>query len=94
MSKVLRKAFREVKEGNDIVNRVRHIGNKFLNAVENSAQEAVYFVLINTSHPDQRTFLLKDIETLRDLPDNSPDIEPDSMIKRYQRHPKQLENVF
>ena len=99
MSKLLRNASEYVKEGNeDIVNRVRHIGNKFLNAVEISAQEAVYlvlqmplrrssreFVFINTSHPDERTFLLKDMEKLRDLPDNSPDIESDSMIKRYQR---------
>ena len=46
MSKLLRKACEEAKEGNkDIVNKVRHIGNKFLNAVEISAQEAVYLVL-------------------------------------------------
>ena len=46
MSKLLRRACDEVKEGNkNIVNRVRHIGNKFLNAVEISAQKAVYLVL-------------------------------------------------
>ena len=46
MSKLLRKASEEAKEGNnDIVKRVRHISNKFLNAVEISAQEAVYLVL-------------------------------------------------
>ena len=34
-SKFLRKACEEAKEGNkNIVNKVRHIGNKFLNAVE------------------------------------------------------------
>ena len=33
------------------------------------------------------------MEKFRDLPDNSPDIESDNMIKRYQRRPKQLENV-
>ena len=75
ISKLLRKACEEAKEGNkNIINKVRHIGNKFLNAVEISAQEAVYLVLqmpsrrssrefqfINTSDPDERTFLLKKI---------------------------------
>lgn len=73
MSRLLEKAADEAKCGNtDIFNKVRHIGNKFLNAVEISAQEAAYLVLqiplrrstrefqfINTSHPDERTFLLK-----------------------------------
>ncbi|CAB3987819.1 ATP-dependent DNA helicase PIF1 [Paramuricea clavata] len=107
MSKLLRKACEEAKEGNkNIVNKVRHIGNKFLNAVEISAQEAVYLVLqmplrrssrefqfINTSHPDERTFLLKSMDKIKELRDNSPDIESDNVIKRYQRRPKQLENV-
>ena len=87
-----------------IGNRVRHIGNKFLNAVEISAQEAVYLVLqiplrhssrdvqfISTSPPDERTFLIKKLGKLRELPDSSYDIESDNIIKRYQRRPKQLE---
>ncbi len=107
MSKLLRKACEEAKEGNkNIVNKVRHIGNKFLNAVEISAQEAVYLVLqmplrrscqefqfINTSDPDERTFLLKSIDKIKELPDNSCDIESDNIIKRYQRRSKQLQNV-
>ncbi|CAB4028779.1 ATP-dependent DNA helicase PIF1 [Paramuricea clavata] len=107
MSKLLRKACEEAKEGNkNIVNKVRHIGNKFLNAVEISAQEAAYLVLqmplrrssrefqfINTSDPDERTFLLKSMDKIKELPDNSIDIESDNVIKRYQRRPKQLENV-
>ncbi len=107
MSKLLRKACEEAKEGNkNIVNRVRHIGNKFPNAVEISAQEAVYLVLqmplrrssrefqfINTSDPDERTFLLKSMDKIKELPDNSCDIESDNIIKRYQRRPKQLENL-
>lgn len=74
MSKLLRKASEEARDGNnDIVKRVRHIGNKFLNAVEMSAQEAEYLVLqmplrrsfrdfqfINTSDPDERLFFSKD----------------------------------
>ena len=46
MSKLLRKASEEASSGNkDIINKVRYIGNKFLNAVEISAQEAVYLFL-------------------------------------------------
>ena len=107
MSRLLEKASEEAKSGsNDITNRVRHIGNKFLNAVEISAQEAVYLVLqmpmrrstrdfqfISTSPLDERTFLLKKMDKLKELPDNSPDIEADNIIKRYQRRPKQLEKL-
>ena len=107
MSKLLRKACEEAKEGNkNIVNKVRHIGNEFLNAVKISAQEAVYLVLqmllrrssrefqfINTSDPDERTFLLKSMDKIKELPDNSIDIESDNVVKRYQRRPKQMENV-
>ena len=46
MSELLRKAVAEAKEGNtNIKQQVRDIGNKFLNSVEISAQEAVYVVL-------------------------------------------------
>ena len=82
MSKLLETASKEANAGNkDIVNRVRHIGNKFLNSVELSSQEAVYLVLqmplrrstrefqiINTSNPDERTFLLKTLDKIKELP--------------------------
>ena len=107
MSKLLEKASEEAKPGNkDITNRIRHIGNKFLNAVEISAQGAVYLVLqmplrrsshdfqfISTSPPEERTFLLKRLDKLKELPDNSTDVESDNIIKRYQRRPKQLEKL-
>ena len=62
MSRLLEKASEEAKSGNkDITIRVTQIGNKFLNAVEISAQEAVYLVLqmpmrrfTSTSRPDER----------------------------------------
>lgn len=107
MSRLLESACKEAKSGNkELIDQVRHIGNKFLNAVEVSAQEAVYLILqmplrhssrqvqfINTTIPDERTFLLKPIEKLRELPDSSDDIESDNCIKRYQRRPKKLENL-
>lgn len=105
MSKLLEKATDVAKSGNkDSTNRIRHIGNKFLNAVEISAQEAVYLVsqmpmrrsirdfqFISNSPPDERTFLLKKLDKLKELPDNSADIES-NVIKRHQRRPKQLES--
>jgi hypothetical protein len=116
MSRLLESACKETKSGNkDLINQARHIGNKFLNAVEISAQEAVYLVLqmplrhssrqvqfINTSIPNEkafllkpieRAFLLKPIEKLRDLSDNSEDIESDNVIKRYQRRPNKLKSL-
>lgn len=46
MNRLPERASEEANSGNeDITNRVRHIGNKFLNAVKISAQEAVYLVL-------------------------------------------------
>ena len=107
ISKLLDKASKEANSGNkDIVNRVRHIGNAFLNAAEISAQEAVYLVLqmplrrssrefqfINTSNPDERTFLLKSHEKIKELPDKFTDVESDNVLKRYGRRPKQLSNI-
>ena len=107
MSKLLETASKEANAGNkDIVHRIRHIVNKFLNAVEISAQEAVYLVLqmplrrssrefqfINTSNPQERTFLLKTLDKIKELPDTSTDIETDNIIKRYQRRPRNLEHL-
>ncbi len=46
MSSLLDKACKEARKGDkDLKGRVRHIGNKFLNAVEVSAQEACYLAL-------------------------------------------------
>lgn len=68
MSNLLFHATQEAREGNkDLKQQVRQIGHKFLNHVEVSAQEAVYFVLqmplkqssrqvvfINTSPEEER----------------------------------------
>ncbi|KAJ8050055.1 hypothetical protein HOLleu_03102 [Holothuria leucospilota] len=85
MSNLMQRATKEARDGNhDIKQRVRHIGNKFLNHVELSAQEAVYlvlqmslrkatrqFVFINTSPPEDRTILLKPLKVIQELPDDS-----------------------
>ena len=79
------------------------MGNKFLNATEISAQEAVYLTLqlpltkktrrvifINTSPPEERTRLLKSQELLENLPENSTDIYSSNEITRYAKRPRQL----
>ena len=51
------------------------------------------FLFINTSNPDERTFLLKTLDKIKELPDNSTDIESDNIITRYQRRPRKLEEL-
>jgi hypothetical protein len=94
MSELLRNACREVKQRNlDLKQQVRHIGNRFLNNVEMSAQEAVYLLLqlplkrcsrevvfINTSPPEERAYLLK---SNIDLLAVDADISESNLIKRY-----------
>ena len=105
MSVVMDKACKEAKSGNmDLKKSVRHIGNAFLNGVETSQQEAAYLVLqmpvtrmsrsvifVPTSHPDDRTFLMKDTETLKKMDPESDDIQANSIITEYQHRPTLLE---
>ena len=107
MSLLLDEACKEARNGNlDLKHAVRHIGNKFLNSVEVSAQEAAYLVLqlpitkssrdivfINTAPENDRIILLKNKESLEALPPQSTDIEADSMIKRYSKRPKVFESM-
>ncbi|XP_061196745.1 uncharacterized protein LOC133205019 [Saccostrea echinata] len=106
MSNLLHEACEEARKGNlSLKQQVRQIGNKFLTHVEISAQEAAYLLLqiplrlssrtvvfINTNELENRTFLLKPLEVLQELPDNSTNIQSDNWIKRYQRRPKALEH--
>ncbi|KAJ8049970.1 hypothetical protein HOLleu_02958 [Holothuria leucospilota] len=105
MSLLLDEACKEARQcGTDIRNQVRIIGNKFVNAVEVSAQEAAYLLLqlpitrssrsvvfINTSPPEERTFLLKSKEKLQEMNPHDSDIECSNVIKRYSHRPKLLE---
>ena len=107
MSELLRKACAEAKSGGqDIRQQVRMIGNRFLNAVEISAQEAVYICLglpmrkssrqvifINTSPPDERVVLLKPNSVIENMKDDAEDIECSNLVSRYSERAKDLENV-
>jgi DNA replication protein DnaC len=107
MSELLRKAVEEVKAGNSTLKQqIRTVGNKFLNSVEISAQEAAYIclqlpmkcssrkvVFINTSPPAERVNLLKSQQQLDQLDENSDDIECSNDIQRYSERPQDMENV-
>ena len=105
MSTLLHNACKEARQGNDSLRKqVRFMGNKFLNATEMSAQEAVYLTLqlpltrktrevvfLNTSPPEERTCILKTEELLKNLPPNSTDIYASNQINRYSKRPRQLD---
>ena len=107
MSELLRKAVEEAKEGNtNIKQQVRDIGNKFLNSVEISAQEAVYVVLqlpmrkasrsvvfINTSPPAERVELLKPLSEIENLSDDCEEIQSGGLLKRYTERPECMQNI-
>ena len=107
MSELLRKAVQEAKEGNtNIKQQVRDVGNKFLNSVEISAQEAVYVVLqlpmrkascsvifINTSPPAERVELLKPFSEIENLSDDCEEIQSGGLLKRYIERPECMPNV-
>ena len=102
MSELQRRAVAEAKEGNtNIKQQVSDIGNKFLNSVEISAQEAVYVVLqlpmrkasrsvifINTSPPAERVELLKPSSEIENMEDDSEEIQSGGLLKRYVERPE------
>ena len=107
MSELLQKACAGAKQGNaSIKQQVRDIGNKFLNSVEISAQDAVYILLqlpirkssrqvvfINTSPPDERVKLLKPMNEIEAMPDESGGVHSCGLLKRYTNRPLFLQNV-
>ena len=107
MSQLLQKACHEAREGNSSMKQqVRDIGNKFLNSMEISALEAVYIVLqlsmrktsrkvifINTSPPEDRVHLLKPMNEIEEMDDDSEEIHSGGLLNRYIKRPANLEIV-
>ena len=107
MSQLLQRACDEARNGNSsIKQQVRDIGNKFLNSVEISAQEAVYIVLqlpmrkssrevifIPTDPPDERVQLLKSMNEIEEMDDESEEIHSNGLLHRYTQRPACLENI-
>jgi len=96
MSELLREACTEARKGNSsIKQQVRDIGSKFVNNVEISAQEAVYIVLqlpmrkassreivfINTTPPEERVQLLKPVNDIKEMDDDSEEIYTSGLLK-------------
>ena len=107
MSDLLRTACEEARTGNSsIKQQVRDIVNKFLNNVEISAQEAVNILLqlpmrkssrqvvfINTSPPEDRVQLLKPLQEIKNMEDDSDEVYASGLIKRYIKRPDKLEKI-
>ena len=106
MSELLRQACDEARKGNSSINHCRDIGNKFLNSVEISAQEAVYIVLqlpmkkssrqvifINTTPPNERVQLLKPINDIQEMEDDCEDVYTNGLLQRYAKRPLSLEHL-
>lgn len=94
------------KENSNIKQQVRDIGNKFLNSVEISAQEAVYIVLqlpmkkssrqvvfINTAPPDERVQLLKQLNEIKEMEDDCEEVYTTGLLQRYVKRPFSLEHL-
>ena len=106
ISYILQKAKKECENGNmDLKQSVRHMGNKFLNSVETSTQECCYDLLelpitqssvkvefISTCISDERVFVSKSQDMLRDMDPNSEDVKLLSNIDKYAERPEKLEN--
>ena len=95
MSELLRQACAGArKENSNIKQQVRDIGNKFLNSVEISAQEAVYIVpqlpmkksspqvvFINTAPPDERVQLLKQLNEIKEMEDDCEEVYTTGLLQ-------------
>ena len=108
MSELLRRAADEAKlnDGSNTRQQLRAVGNKFLNAVEISAQEACYILLqlcmrkssrqvifVNTNLPEDRVFLLKPQSVIENMDDDDENVESRGLITRYEERPESLENT-
>jgi hypothetical protein len=107
VGKMLRKANEEIRLGNtNLRDRLRQFGNIFNNFSQISQQEAAIGLLgiplvncsrsdvyINTSLPNERTFLIKSQKELEELPENSEDIAASSLIDKYIDRPDELESL-
>ena len=107
MSELLKAASEEAQSSSsNIREQVRAIGNKFLNNVEISAQEAVYLLLqiplrkssrstifINTSQPEERVRLLKPVSEIEKMDDDETKLHYDDKITRYKLRSSDLNDI-
>ena len=90
----------------DIRTQLRHLGSVFLDHREVSAQEAVYRILslplkqlsrkvifVNTAAKEDRVSLLKPMNQIQDMDEDSEDIYQTSLIDRYAARPHHLNDM-
>lgn len=107
LSKLLRTCQEEIVAGNlSIRNRLKKLGNAFLNGSEVSAQEAAWTLLrltmthssrnviyLNTSPSNERTRIIRRREQLERLDSDSNDIFESGIIDKYQKRPLEMNNI-
>ena len=105
MNLLLSEACKEAKAGNlTLKDNVRHVGNKFLNAVETAEQECCYDLLelpitqssikiqfISICRPLNRVFIAKHNQLLQQLTPDSEDVKVSNIFDKYAKHPPQLD---
>ena len=105
MSLLLSEACKEAKAGNmTLKESVKHMGSKFLNAVETGEIECCYDLLelpitqssvkiqfISTCSLDHRVFIAKDNTLLQQLTPDSEDVKVPNIFEKYAKCPPQLE---
>ena len=102
MGELLKQVSKECSS-EDIRTQLRRFGSVFLNHREVSAREAVYRILsmplkqlsrkvvfVNTAAKEDRVTLLKPINQIEDMDEDSKDIYQTSLIDRYVARPDQL----
>lgn len=103
ISKVLFDTLEDLKAGNfDLQTKLKTLANKFINASEFSAQEAVYFVLgiplsknsratvfINTNVPEKRVSVVKGKKDLEKMDENSTNVVV-PLLDHYANRPNEL----
>ena len=105
MGELLKQVSKECS-GEQIRTQLRRLGSVFLNHREVSAQEAVYRILsmplkqlrrkvvfVNTAAKEDRISLLKPINQIQDMDEDSEDIYQTSLINRYAARPDQLNDM-
>ncbi|WAR21609.1 hypothetical protein MAR_015583 [Mya arenaria] len=87
MSDLLRRACEDAKKGgSDIRSQVREIGNKF---TKHTRKLLDHFC--SSIPPNDRPFLVKDLEQINRLPDDSEDIHCENVISRYTKRDSRSE---
>jgi len=107
MSELLKEVVEEVKSNNfSALEKLRKLGNVFLNGIEVCSQEASYSVLgiplsnfsrdsvfINTGPPNERVVITKSKKELEKLPPDSTDILVTSLLEHYVQRPQNMESM-